>query len=154
MFRLFIELGMYAEQLKKIYRYFPKEHVMIFRFEDLSTDALSICKAIFRKLSVDDSFLPDTTQRYNAANRPRVKQLSKVVWWLRYNHNPLKRIFKFILPFSAFIHLGHWVTNTVSVPQQPESMDPDLEKRLSDFFKPHNRELEKLTGQNFDQWDQ
>ncbi|HYV91958.1 MAG TPA: sulfotransferase [Chitinophagales bacterium] len=154
MFRLFIEMGMYAEQLKKIYRCFPKERVLIFHFEDLSSDALSICKTIFTKLGIDDTFVPDTSQRYNPANRPRAKGLSKMVHWLRFNHNPVKRFFKFILPSSTFIHFGQWVTRTVSIPHQPQSMDPELQKLLSDFFRPYNKELEKMTGQNFDRWNQ
>lgn len=153
MFRLFIELGLYAEHLEKIYRCFPKEQVLILSFEDLKINPVEICKTIFRRMGIDDSFIPETSKRFNPSKRPHAKHLSKLVTWLRFNNNPLKRVFKFILPPATFTQLGHWITDSISKSHQPESMDRGLQLLLSDFFKPYNVELEKMTGMNFRHWD-
>jgi hypothetical protein len=153
MFRLFIEMGLYAEQLKKIYRHFPKEQVLIFNFEDFKNDPAKICRVIFKRMGIDDSFVPDTSQRFNPAKRPRSKLLSKLVTWLRINDNPVKRLLKFILPRSVFTPLGNWVTEIVSTPHEPERMPPDLRKALSDFIEPYNEALEEMTGMNFQHWN-
>lgn len=153
MFRLFIELGLYAEHLEKIYRSFPKKQVLILSFDDLKINPVEICKSIFRRMKIDDSFTPETSKRFNPTKRPHAKHLSKLVTWLRFNNNPIKRVFKLILPPASFTQLGHWITDSISKPHQPESMDPGLQLLLSDFFKPYNVELEKMTGMNFRHWD-
>ena len=153
MFRLFIEMGLYAEHLEKIYRCFPKEQVLILSFNDLKTSPGEVCQTIFRSIGLNDSFTPETSKRFNPTKRPHAKHLSKLVTWLRFNHNPIKRAVKFILPRATFTQLGHWINESISKPHQPESMDPGLQRLLSDFFEPYNAELEKMTGMNFQRWN-
>jgi hypothetical protein len=153
MFRLFIEMGMYADQLKKIYRCFSKEQVLIFNFDDLKKNPSAVCKKIFSAMDTDAAFIADTSQRFNPSKRPRAKQLSKIVTWMRFDNNPVKQLLKFILPPSSFIQFGHWVTNSVSRQNRLPTMDSEVRLLLCEFFKPYNNALQDMTGMDFEQWN-
>ncbi|MFI5134414.1 MAG: sulfotransferase family protein [Chitinophagales bacterium] len=154
MFRLFIELGLYADQLEKIYRHFPKQHVLLFRFEEMNNRPQELFKKIFNSLRIDERFIPDVSQRYNPTKRPRVKVLSRTITWLRITNNPAKRLLKRLLPSTTFARLGDWVINSVSTPHRPDSMDAKLRSELIEFFRPFNEKLHRVTGLNFEDWNQ
>lgn len=43
MYKLFIKMGLYSEYLETIYKYFTKEQVKIYLFEELKENPLKIC---------------------------------------------------------------------------------------------------------------
>ncbi len=49
----YIERGLYAGQIKRIYRYFPENQVMFLKFEDFITNQESCLSKIFNFLGVD-----------------------------------------------------------------------------------------------------
>jgi hypothetical protein len=155
MFRLFIELGMYSEQLKKIYRHFPKEQVEIVFFEDMKTDSAAICKRLFKKTGTDESFIPDTSFIFNPATKVRSKKMGKLLIRLMANENPLKRAAKVVLPQQVFARIRQWLwdANTGKTIQAPEPMSPEIRKALVDFFQTYNEELEQLTGLSVKRWN-
>ena len=154
MFKLFIQMGMYAEHLKNIYNYYSKENVLIFLFEEFKSNPEKVCKVLFNRLGVDDTFIPDTSKRYNPAKRPRIRPVSRFITNLRRNDNPFKRLIKRALPPATFTKMGNWVVNSVSQLHEPASMAPDIRDQLVEFFRPYNEELMNMTGLKIDHWNQ
>ncbi len=156
MFRLFINLGMYSEHLKKIYKYFPSDHVEVVLFDDLKEDATLICQRLFRKLNIESSFSPDTNAIFNPTEKLRSKKIGKLLVWLMDNKNPIKKIFKSFLPSAAFskIRIWLWKVNTAGIIAAQKPMAPEIRQVLIEFFKPYNEKLESMTGLNLKKWNQ
>jgi len=60
----FLELGLYAEQVKRYLGLFPRENIRIFLYEDYQRDAAGMMSDTFRFLGVDVSFCPNMSQRH------------------------------------------------------------------------------------------
>ena len=58
MFRMWIEPSMYASHLKKVYRHFPKERVLVNFYDDLAEDPARFIRRFFEFLEVDPDFEP------------------------------------------------------------------------------------------------
>ena len=55
-FRQWMEPGMYALHIERIWRYFPKERVLITLYDDLAADNAAYARAYFEWLGVDPGF--------------------------------------------------------------------------------------------------
>ena len=58
MFRLWVEPSMYASHLKKVYRHFAKERVLVNFYDDLVEEPARFLRAFFEFLEVDVDFKP------------------------------------------------------------------------------------------------
>lgn len=156
MFRLFIELGLYAEQLKKIYHYFPQKQVELILFEELKSHPAMVCAKVFKKAGLDSSIVPDTSRIFNPTKKVRSKKMGKFLIWLMDNENPLKKISKKVLPQRMVSKLGNLLfkANTSTQLAVKEKMPESIRRQLIDFFKPYNEELEAMTGLNLKHWDE
>ena len=54
--RMFVEPGLYAFHLERIWRYFPKEHVLVTVYDDLAADNAAYARTYFEWLGVDPDF--------------------------------------------------------------------------------------------------
>jgi len=61
--------GFYYSNLERFYRVFPQEKIRIYLYEDLRDKPGDLLRDIFRFLEVDDNFLPEFKEVYNASNR-------------------------------------------------------------------------------------
>lgn len=155
MFRLFIELGLYAEHLKKIRRIFPLNQCEVVLFEDLKSDPAAICARLFRLLAVDASVTVDTSSIHNPTKKVRSKSMGRFLIWLMANDNPIKIFAKKLLPATTFVKIRNWLfrMNTSATLAAPVAMPPELREQLIAFFKPYNDELALMTGLNLDHWN-
>jgi hypothetical protein len=73
---LYVEIGMYYEQVKRYIDMFGRENVKIVFTEDMKLDATSVVKEIYKFIGVDDTFIPDTDKRYNEVYTPKFKNFT------------------------------------------------------------------------------
>lgn len=62
----FLELGLYADGVKRFLDLFPRENVRITIYEDFQRDAVTFIAGLLRFLGVRDDFRPDMSVRYLA----------------------------------------------------------------------------------------
>jgi len=92
---LFIEFGMYYEQVKRYLEIFGKENVSVNFFEDLKQDKFTCIKNIFKFLDVDEGFRPDSKVKSNAFAIPRSSLLQSI-----YMNGRLKNLGRKLIPDS------------------------------------------------------
>jgi Sulfotransferase domain len=63
--------GFYYTQLERYYKVFGRERVGVWLYEDLRSNPVGVVQDIFRFLSVDDAFVPDTTSKHNPSGVPK-----------------------------------------------------------------------------------
>jgi len=146
MYKLFIELGLYAKHLRLIHKYFPKEQVKVVLFDDLKEKPNVICQEIFQWLDVDQNFTPEVENLYNVTKKAKSTYLSDILMKLRRKNNPVKRLVKNILPYSLFSYIGQFLLESNKSSSGNQPMSEELQSLLSDYFEPHVTELEDLTG--------
>jgi hypothetical protein len=79
-----IKLGLYVEQLRRLYQHYPREQVRVFLYDDLRADPAAFLRELFRFLGVDETVRPPSTQRrYNRIMFPagqRVLRRLQLEW--------------------------------------------------------------------------
>lgn len=149
----FIRMSLYVQHLKTIYRYFPKEQVSIFRFEDLGTAPDKICSELFRKIGVRDDFQPDFSVKHNVTHHSRSVKYGRIVMKLLNNTNPLKRIASSVIPAGQDYKIGEMLRNVNRSKKKPEKISGEIFNQLTAFYAPFNEELEQLSGMDFSSWN-
>jgi len=97
-----LEKGIYVEQLKEWFKFFPKNQILIIRSEDFKADPTKILAEVFDFLELPNQSIPSMEKR-------------------------LVGIYK-------------------------QKLNPEIRKKLIEYFKPYNKQLYQLLGRNFD-WD-
>lgn len=64
----FLEMGLYADQVKRYVELFPRENIRIVFYEDYQNDPREMIASTLRFLGVDAGFRPDMSQRHLAGN--------------------------------------------------------------------------------------
>ena len=62
---MYVETGMYAEQVKRFMDIFPAEQILIVLYDDFKGNTLETMKTIYHFLAIDESYIPDLTKKYN-----------------------------------------------------------------------------------------
>lgn len=88
--------GLYAAQLKPYFDIFKREQFRIYLYEDFTSDTIGVLQDIFRFLGVDDTFVPDTSERHNESKMPRNSALHAFLAERR----PTKDLFMPLVPFQ------------------------------------------------------
>ena len=57
------ERGLYKKQLKKYYKYFKKEQILILDYKQIKENPKKLLKTCFNFLEVDEKFVPTNTQK-------------------------------------------------------------------------------------------
>ncbi|MFN0275516.1 MAG: sulfotransferase family protein [Chitinophagales bacterium] len=73
---MYLENGMYYEQVKRYYNLFPLSQIHIIYFEDFKKDAGAEMKKLFSFLGVDPDFEIDMSEKLNEAGMPRFGKLN------------------------------------------------------------------------------
>jgi Sulfotransferase family len=91
----YAEVGFYHKQLARYFELFDRDQIKVFLYEDLQRDPCRLLKELFEFIEVDDSFVPDTSQRHNVAPLfPKYQAWDDVLM----RPNPIKSILKRLVP--------------------------------------------------------
>lgn len=133
---LFVELGLFGNQLERWYSRFPKENILIIQFDDLRDRQEKVWSDICAFLNVS-IFAPDNIQRENVSQIPRYPLANKV---LR-KFSGLKNR----LPAGVKNAVVRWMSD------ENGSLDID-ESRWRAYFAKDIEHLERVTQMQFDTW--
>lgn len=75
----YLELGLYSDQLARVYQYFPKEQVHWMCYEDFRKDPQRVLKGICRFLEVDPEMPFDLSRKANKAGVPRHAMVNRLL---------------------------------------------------------------------------
>lgn len=153
LYRLLINMGLYADHLQVLQEHFPKENIKLYLFEELKQDTASVYRDICHWLGVSDSFLPDLEAKHNPTYEARNEMLSNLIFRLRSEKNPVKRFVKTILPYSTFTKLGNLLVDSNRSDKKPKPASTELKEYLHDYFRPFNDRLREMTDLDIDIWN-
>jgi hypothetical protein len=152
-YEFIIKMGMYSEYLQLIYKYFPKENVLLYRFEDLMNCPGKITSTLFQRMGVKSTFEPDFSVKHNVTRKMRSEGYAKILMKLLRNSNPLKRVARKIIPTGQDYKIGELLRNVNKSSDTPESISFEMRNVLTNFYAPYNDQLSELTGVDFSVWN-
>jgi len=144
-YNLFVDASNYAKYLKMIYKYFPKDQVMIVLCEEIKENPLAVCRQIFQWLDVDDTFTPKIK-----VHNPTMKRGSKM--YARFAVNILKRhpivrkLAGLIVPSYYNYRIGDAIRGLNKTHHKYGAMDKATREYLLGYYREANKELEEMTG--------
>jgi len=132
--------GHYAAQLQGYLDLFPREHVKIVLFEDLLDDPHALLHDLFAFLGVDPLARTTEVTPQNVARGEGALKLSRI---------PGARRLARLIPPRARAPLRRLFEGVSLRPP----MDPTTRQLLLDYFRDHNRALEKILGRDLSHWN-
>ncbi|MCA9048712.1 MAG: sulfotransferase [Planctomycetaceae bacterium] len=126
LYQWFIALGFYGHHLSDLYRYFPRDQVLVLLYDDILADRITFCQQVFRFLGVDASFVPSCVNtQVNTASRFRPGVTQR-----------LCRLF----------------SRRTEMNEYQRGMLPETRRRLQTIFRPDVEQLEGLLGRDLSHW--
>lgn len=147
-YRFILDLGIYANQIETLFKYFPKDKISFILYEDLKNDPEKILANLFKKLNINTSFSPNVEKKHNVGGGEKSKYLGKIFKKLRQKNNPIKRIIKSLLSERAFVKLTSRVYSMNSTETKYRPIPNDISLVLKAFYSPHNKKCGKLIGKD------
>jgi len=139
------ERGFYYIQLKRYFESFDSSQIRVYLYEELRENPISIAQDIFKFLSVDNKFVPDTDQRYNLTGLPKNKSIKELI----NNPNPMKSILKPFLPKQLREYLKSYLKEKNMF--KPK-LEPDLRRQLIEEYRDDILKLQELIQRDLSKW--
>ena len=144
--------GLYVQQLERYYRVFGRERVGVWLYEDLRDDPAGVAQSIFRFLSVDDAFTPDTFSTYNPAGVPQSGAARLMIRTMDTALGVSRRTF---LPPTSKVFL--FVNRARQILEgrmlaKPPPIDPKIRSELLAGYKEDILKLQEIIGRDLSLW--
>lgn len=137
--RLYIDMGRYATQLERYLSVFPREQMLILKFDDLRRNTREVMREIYSFLGVSPDFWPGSLVYENAAVLPRAPTLNRLL-----HVTGIKKRLRLLLPRAIKRRLKILYFSAAK-----ELVIDDARKLLERLYASENQRLEKLCGINF-----
>jgi Sulfotransferase domain len=144
-YNLFVEASNYARYLKMIYKYFPKDQVMVILCEELKENPIQVCQQVFKWIGIDDTFAP-TIKVHNPTMKRGSKAYAKLTVNLLKRHPLVRKMAGLVIPTYYNYKIGNAIRRFNKTHKKYGSMDSATRKFLVDYYRDANKELEEMTG--------
>jgi hypothetical protein len=137
---LYVETGLYYEQVKRYLELFGKEQVGIYLFADLEKDTKGVVTAIARHIGLDPALLnqEEIGRVHNVSRTPRFKWLYHAV-----RSTFSLRLRMKIIPESV----RKWMSyNPIFYKPEKPHVEPEASRYLQSIYEPDVCKLEELLG--------
>ena len=138
-------LGLYAHQLTRYYKLFPRAQISVFLYDDFRANPLGVVRETCRFLTISDNFTPDMALRPKVSGIPRRRWLHD---FLRGPH-PAKAVAKLLVPASFRQRAKLRLTNRNLVKQE---LLPDIKRELTQVFHDDILALQDLLERDLTAW--
>lgn len=137
-YRTYVDSGYYAEQIERYLRWFPREQLKVYLFEDLTRDPANVVEELIAFLELDAVRNQFVEPRWdNPANLPpRLKSLAER---LRLEQRAPRSMVRAIRRIA-----GRW---------RRRQFDPRTRNFLYEHYRPHNERLSNLLNRDLSHWN-
>lgn len=145
---LYLNRSLYFMQLEQYLNYFPPSQILVLTQEELYTERQKTLASIFRFLGIDSSFWTDQFHRLEYRSRDKRRKAALGLWLARL---PVVKLLQYLPPdvrwqCERFLYLPF--SRKVEKPR----LDPELRRRLVDYFHDDSRRIQKYAGRRFAGW--
>lgn len=140
---MYVETGLYCSQVKRFLSVFNRNQVLILLFDEFRSNPILVTQRIYGFLGVDETFIPDVSQKRNEAGLPKNTLISSI-----YNNQLIRRYVTGNLKEKIKKQFKPFFFKTSGLPELKEK-----ERQLLIYlFKKDINELEDLIHKDLQQW--
>jgi hypothetical protein len=136
----------YGAQLARYLSRFPRDQILIRRYEEFQSDPTGVMADIFRHIGVDAAFKPDMSQKLNAGGRPK----SRIFQDFLMKPNPITGAIGLVVPKQARLRIRDRLAG-INMTRE-DAVPPRARKILIDRLSDDVHALGTLLGQDFTDW--
>ncbi len=139
----YIDGGLYAPTLQKLYELFPAKNIKIFLYDDYKKNSSEVIRSLYTFLNVDPDFKADTSQNYNVGGLPRFKKLNQ--WMVK---TGLREMIRRLFPQSVKNQLLKIMYSS----KHQLSLQDDARKYLKEVFKDDIKATGQILNRDLSPW--
>jgi hypothetical protein len=137
--------GLYSAQVKRYLDLFDRRQLAVYLYDDFQSDAGAVLKDIFRFLGVDETFVPNTSLRYNVSGIPRSRAIHALIMKPNVVTSLVGPLVPERLRWRIKLPVANW--NLAKPPISAEAR-----RLLAPEFKEDILRLQKLIGRDLTAW--
>ncbi len=142
----------YYPQINSMISQFGEKQVHCILTDELKTEAEKVCKRLYKLIEVSSDFQPLVEEKRNQAAMSRSESFGFLFTQFLASRNPLRRAIRKLVPDSAAYKIRKAVLDLNNKPFSPPPMNPQTQKKLTEYFIPYNEQLAQLLGQDLSHW--
>ena len=139
--------GFYYPQIKRYFELFGKNQIKIYLYEDFKANSKNVVQDIFRFLGVNDTFVPDTSQKHNVSGTPRSKALHRFLK----QSNPLRGFMHSLVPAQFRQRVKTSLIN-LNLQNKSQPLSPEVRKEFIEVYREDILKLQELIDRDLSQW--
>lgn len=145
----YLDRGIYHKQVEELLKYFPKDQLMIFTFENFKKDPQTILDEIFKKLNISPEPTIMIGKKYNEKAAVKSKFLAR---FLR-NQGGIKKMIRNIFGEKLRKKLKSKVVKMNETAFDQPTMKIETRLKLIEYFRPLNKKFSDIANMNVDYWN-
>ncbi|HBE17786.1 MAG TPA: sulfotransferase [Cyanobacteria bacterium UBA11149] len=136
-----IRKGFYYTPLNYYFDKFSPEQIKVFLYEDLCQDPVSLLQNIFRFIGVDDSFIPDISQKAQVAKVPKSNFLNNLIK----TKNPIRKAIASGMGSIFPLEIRHKIRDSIiQMNSQEKTANPLSSKDRQELINLYREDIIKL----------
>lgn len=139
-----MSLGFYHAQLQRYFAAFDRDQIMVYLFDDLRSDAVSVVSGIYDFIGVDPGFRPDMDTPHNVGGVPKRMGLERLLTDKR-----MRRILDPLVPRRFVDRMRR--LRTANLDRAP-ALPPELRREMAAHFETDLRQTGQLIGRDLGLW--
>ena len=147
----YLRHGLYAQQLKSIMKYYPKDQLFVITFEEWKENPKKIMREIFSFIGVDESFIPVMHIKNVTKGRYRFSFVAKIIHW-QAPENALGNLLKLMIPFRIRTYIRQKLSEINRTDAPKPDFPTSIRRLLKEYYKDEIRELEEILGRKLTEW--
>lgn len=148
-----LEFGYYDKYVEQLYALFPRENILLFKFEEFAKDPIVVVRKLFRLIEVDGEYFPRVRVVHNETAIPRSKLMATAIKKMLVEENPVKKVASAVLPTGVRARLGKGIRNVNrGKTDQKPGIAPAVKEYLRNHYKEHNEKLAQITEMDVKNW--
>ena len=141
----YVSAGFYYIQLKRYFDKFDRSQIHVYLYEELHTNPVSLLRDIFKFLQVDETFIPNTSTKYNVSGIPK----NQLFYNFLTQPNLIKEPFKRLLPSNLRQSIVLNLKNRSLIKPQLSS---EVRSQLIQVYREDILKLQDLIERDLSQW--
>jgi hypothetical protein len=142
------DLGFYFAQLKRYYNFFKKSQIKIYLFEELCANPQILLKDAFAYLQVDESFIPNISEKYNVSGVPQ----DKILWYFFKKAYQIRSFLKILIPSGLRKYIAYKTYKSLYRKTHKPDFSEELRKQLIEVYRDDILKLQDLINKDLSIW--
>lgn len=144
------DLGLYAEGIRAFQENFSKVKVIL--QEDLNKSPIVVMQDLFRFFGMDDSFVPDTSVKYNISDSQSNNFWFRYIFQNEYVKKTLKPVVNIFMDERKRRKFIHRFRKSSGQAEEKMELTPELKAELDTYYRNDILETQRLTGISLSHW--